>query len=89
MHPYYGPNAKLLQEKEGTKSWYLGLVSMGMYLVFWAGVFLVTVRLFKKYLMEPEDEEQGTDEALDILRVRYAKGEITAREYKKMKCRLM
>lgn len=86
MHPFYGAVSEFLAEGQ----WWIGLLSMAMYLVFWAVVIIFAVRLFKKYFADkaapPGPEE---DSALTILRERYARGEIDAEEFKQKKSDLL
>jgi len=86
MHPFYGPSVQLLQEGN---TWWLGLASMAMYLVFWAIVILFAVKFFKKYFVGKESHKGAEDEAMAILRIRYAKGEIDAQEFKQKKADLL
>ncbi|HCP15237.1 MAG TPA: hypothetical protein DIT32_05645 [Peptococcaceae bacterium] len=86
MHPYYGPSSQWLGDG-GT--WWLGLASMILYLVFWAVVIIVAVRLFKKYFNPSGLPKEKEDQAMQILRERYAKGEIDAEEFKQKKADLM
>lgn len=85
MHPFYGPSSQLLQ---GDSAWWLGLASMAMYLIFWAIVILFAVRFFKKYFIGKENHKGAEDEAMAILRCRYAKGEIDAEEFRRKKADL-
>jgi putative membrane protein len=61
---------------------------MAMYLLFWAVVIIIAVRLFKKYYMIGYHPKAKEDTAMSILRKRYAKGEIDAEEFKKKKADL-
>ena len=82
MHPFYGPSSLLLQEGN---NWWLGLASMGMYLLFWAVVIIFAVRFFKKYFLRTGRPGNGMDPAMEILRERYARGEIDGEEFKRMR----
>lgn len=82
MHPFYGPSSQLFQE--GESSW-LGLASMAMYLLFWAVVVFIAVGMFKKYFTGVDYPKKREDNAMSILRERYAKGEIDAEEFKQKK----
>jgi len=81
MHPFYGPSGVLLNK--GT--WWLGLVSMVLYLFFWTVVIIVAFRLFKKYYLTEKRQNSRNDSAITILRERYARGEIDEEEFKKIK----
>ncbi|CZR02602.1 SHOCT domain-containing protein [Trichococcus ilyis] len=82
MHPFYGSVSEFLAEGQ----WWIGLLSMAMYLIFWGVVIIFAVKLFKIYFADrptlPKPEE---DTALKILRERYARGEIDGEEFKKKK----
>lgn len=82
MHPFYGPSSQLFQE--GESSW-LGLASMAMYLLFWAVVVFIAAKMFKKYFTGVDYPKKREDNAMSILRERYAKGEIDAEEFKQKK----
>lgn len=86
MHPFYGSVTEFLAEGQ----WWIGLLSMAMYLIFWAVVIVFAVKLFKKYFGDratPLNLEE--DSALKILRERYARGEIDAEEFKQKKSDLL
>ena len=72
------------------RSYGLGYGYMGLGLIFWI-LIIVGVLLLIKWLIEQGkttgDEQQMT--AMDILKARYAKGEITTEEFEEMKKRLM
>jgi len=57
--------------------------------LFWIAVFFLIVTLFRSfgnhYHEEDNDETGNEDTALQILRERYAKGEITKRQFQDMK----
>ena len=59
-------------------------------IIFWVLIFLLIVGLVRWYLKdngsdEEDDDEESSNRALDILKERYAKGEISSREFEKMK----
>jgi Predicted membrane protein len=85
MHPFYGPGSQFIQEGN---FWWLGLVSMVMYLLFWAIVIIIAVKIFKKYFVSANYPKFKEDTAMAILRERYAKGEINAEEFKQIKADL-
>lgn len=85
MHPFYGPNSEMMKEK---KSMYLGLVSMAMYLFFWAAALVIAFRLFNKYFHRSRSQNMIDEDALEILRKRYASGEINEKEFAKKKSEL-
>lgn len=81
MHPFYGPGILLLANGD----FWLGIASMAMYLLFWAIVIFIAIKLFKKYLPQLTNVRRKEDTALSILRERYARGEIDAEEFKRKK----
>jgi putative membrane protein len=85
MHPFYGPSSQLLADSNS--SW-LGLVSMAMYLLFWAVVIVIAFILFRKYFLKADQRRSKEDSAMQILRERYARGEIDAAEFKQKKADL-
>ena len=85
MHPFYGPSSQLVSD---SSSWWLGLISMAMYLLFWAVVIVIAIRIFKKYFPRIIQHEAKEDTAMTILRERYARGEIDAEEFKRKKADL-
>lgn len=79
MHPFYGPSSRLLGQENNQ---WVGLSSMIMYLLFWAGAILIGVRLVKRYAIRIVDLRVREDSAMAILRERYAKGEIDSEEFR-------
>jgi putative membrane protein len=61
-----------------------GIGMMLMMLVFW-GVVIVGVVLAIRWLMAQSRDPRKTDSALDILRQRYARGEISKEEFEAKK----
>lgn len=82
MHPFYGPNSQFLGQEN---YWWVGLASMIMYLLFWAVVILIAVKVIKKYSIKVYVSKEKEDTAMIILRERYARGEINAEEFKQKK----
>ncbi len=78
MHPFYGPNSQILS---AGSYWWIGLASMAMYLIFWAVVMVIALKVFRRYFLQADIFKNKRDDALSILRERYAKGEIDAEEY--------
>lgn len=86
MHPFYGAVSEFFAEGY----WWVGLLSMVLYLLFWAVVIVFAVKLFKKYFADrPNPPKPEGDSALKILRERYARGEIDAEEFKRKKSDLL
>ncbi len=85
MHPYYGPSSQIFLQGY---SWWPGLVSMVMYLLFWSIVVVIAIKLVNRYLITTKDSDNRQDAAMQILRERYAKGEIDAEEFRHKKADL-
>ncbi|SCP97436.1 SHOCT domain-containing protein [Anaerobium acetethylicum] len=92
MHPFYGQNSRFFSTKSqpagAEKNWWIGLVSMVMYLLFWAAAMVMAVRIAKKYVPMPEESGEGRDPAMSIIRERYARGEIDTKEFRQKKAKL-
>jgi putative membrane protein len=82
MHPFYGQNSILLSQES---TWWAGIVSMAMYLLFWGIVIFIAARMAKKYLAGANLIQSKGDSAVRILRERYARGEIEFEEFLKKK----
>ncbi len=61
-----------------------GIVMMLMMLVFW-GAVIVGIVLAIRWLVNQSKEARSTDAALDILRQRYARGDISKEEFEAKK----
>ena len=81
MHPFYSPNSQLLSS--GESAW-IGFLSMALYLLFWAVVMAVVIRLIIKYLPHLAKPSAPQDHAFSILRERYARGELDEKTYRHM-----
>ena len=70
--------------------WGSGIIGLIITVLFWGAIFFLIIALikgFKKHSWE-EDYEKKTEKsgkALDILKERYAKGEITKKVFEEMK----
>lgn len=82
MHPFYGAAIELTQDNN---MWWLNLISMAMYLIFWAVVIIIAFKIYRNHFKNPNRQMTKEDSAIQILRERYAKGEIDSEEYKKIK----
>ncbi|MBP1744619.1 MAG: rane protein [Firmicutes bacterium] len=82
MHPFYGPSSLLLSQ--GT-TWWAGILSMAMYLLFWGVVIIIAARMAKKYFEGGAFMRPKEDTAMTILRERYARGEIEYEEFIRIK----
>ncbi|MDQ7093536.1 SHOCT domain-containing protein [Desulfosporosinus sp. PR] len=69
----------------------LGLLSMAIHLILWVVIIVVIVRIFRGHRdsCHAHGLTRQTDNALEILRTRYAKGEIDVEEFKRRKQDLM
>ena len=63
--------------------WILG---MGMMVLFWVAILLLAVWAVRSLF--PREKRSGHDQALEMLRQRYATGEISAAEYEQARARL-
>ena len=88
MHPFYGPSGRLMADRAGRPE---GIASMAAYLAFWAVVVAVAKRemdlRWPRNEMRTADGGRAsgdsvavptviTDPALEVLRLRYARGEV-------------
>ena len=62
------------------------LLGMGMMVLFWIAIILLVVWVVRSLF--PRERHSGYDQALEMLRQRYAKGEISAAEYEQARARL-
>jgi putative membrane protein len=71
MHYYYGNG--------------FGFAGLGMFftLLFWIALIWIIVSLFRQHNQAPTAD--STNRALDILKERYAKGELTKKQFDEMK----
>lgn len=85
MHPFYGPSARLLEER-GSRA--AGIVSMGAYLAFWAAVVGIGIKMANERFPVRGSWSTGAaagDEAVAILRSRYARGELDRDTFLRMR----
>lgn len=75
--PGYGVNGF------GGGYWWTGLVAMALQALFWIALIAIGVYLFRR--SAGYGHRQVHNSALDILNERFARGEITSEEYKRMK----
>jgi putative membrane protein len=85
MHPFYGPSSLLLSQDN---TWWAGIISMAIYLLFWGVVIIIAARMARKYLAGGGVKRPKEDTAMKILRERYARGEIEFEEFMKKKADL-
>ncbi len=65
-------------------SWWL--IGMGMMVLFWIAIILLVIWVVRSLF--PRQVRSEHDQALEILRQRYAAGEINAAEYEQARARL-
>jgi putative membrane protein len=89
--PWLGPSVAAAQERRYEWEWGMhpmwgvwGIGMMLMMLVFWAAV-IVGIVLAIRWLVTQGKESHPTDTALDILRQRYARGDISKEEFEARK----
>jgi len=63
--------------------WFIG---MGMMVLFWIAIIFLVVWVVRSLF--PSERRSEHDQALETLRQRYAKGEISAAEYEQARARL-
>lgn len=65
--------------------WWMGLMGMAMQAVFWVAIIALGIYLFRRYGSRIPAGPSRHPDALDILRERYAKGEIEPEEFQRRK----
>jgi len=85
MHPFYGPSGRLMADRAGRPE---GIASMAAYLGFWAVVVALGKReLDARWPRNAVGPARG-DPALEVLGLRYARGEIDRDIYLAMRADL-
>lgn len=74
MHGWYGPGWNM------GDYWWIGLLGMILQLLFWGGIIYLAYRLIKG-MSRPQFEGRSSDNCINILKERYARGEIDLEEY--------
>jgi putative membrane protein len=70
----------------GVGYWWMGLIMMLVQILFWGGIIFLAFRLFRHLGMRQSiATSTGNNNALDILRERYARGEIDSEEFQRRK----
>ncbi len=62
------------------------LIGMGMMVLFWIAIILLVIWVVRSLF--PRERRSGRDQALETLRQRYARGEISAAESEQARARL-
>lgn len=65
----------------GGNYWWMGIIMMVVQLLFWTAVIYLVYRMIKHFSNKPFRQTETKDSAMDILRERYAKGEIDSEEF--------
>ena len=70
---------------------WMGLIGMAIQLIFWIALILLGVYLFRHFVRPGGSSSSfvRNDTSLDILRERYARGEVDLEEYQKRKEELL
>ncbi len=63
----------------------MGWNGPGLSMIFWLIIFVVLILIVVKLFQGQQSSTGSTENALDILNKRYARGEITKEEYEQMK----
>ncbi|MBC2728396.1 SHOCT domain-containing protein [Desulfosporosinus sp.] len=63
----------------------MGMAGMGMHLIFLIGIIILGIYLFRRNTSYTHNGGGGKHAAIDILRERYARGEIDSAEYQSRK----
>lgn len=62
------------------------LIGTGLMILFWIAIILLVIWAVRSLF--PRERRSESDQALELLRQRYAKGEINAAEYEQARARL-
>lgn len=82
----YGPGMGGYYAAGGNGYWWAGILGMAMQLIFWVAIIAFGVYLFRRYGSRVGvNTSRNGSSALDILRERYARGEIERDEYERRK----
>lgn len=76
----YGPNGNWMMNGS---YWWVGIIMMLVQVLFWAGIIVLAVRFVRNTRLH--GQSYTSDSAMDILRDRYAKGEIDTDEFNRRK----
>ncbi|MHB8072888.1 SHOCT domain-containing protein [Desulfosporosinus fructosivorans] len=63
----------------------MGMAGIGMNLILGIGIILLAIYLFRRNALHVHTERLGNNSGMDILRERYARGEIDSVEYQSRK----
>ncbi|HVJ47696.1 SHOCT domain-containing protein [Desulfitobacterium sp.] len=65
--------------------WWMGLIGMALQVIFWIAVIVIVWRLVSRHSSKSSVGYSNSDNALNILNERFAKGEIDTEEYTRRK----
>lgn len=65
--------------------WWMGLIGMLIQLIFWVAIIGAGIYLYRRYAHRIPTGGFERRDALDVLRERYARGEIDTEEYQRRK----
>lgn len=63
----------------------MGIAVIGMHLIFWIGIIILGIYLFRRKTSLVHTGGQSSHSGMDILRERYARGEIDSAEFQSRK----
>ncbi|MCO5384562.1 SHOCT domain-containing protein [Desulfosporosinus sp.] len=63
----------------------MGMAGIGMHLIFWIGIILLGIYIFRHTVPHNYTGGLSKNSGMDILRERYARGEIDSAEYQSRK----
>lgn len=69
--------------------WWVGLIGMALQLIFWIALIVIGVKVFRSFRTKASVGYYKNDNSMEVLRGRYAKGEIDSEEYHRLKQDLM
>lgn len=81
MHHYW-PGGDVLARGD---FWWMGAGSMFIHVLIWVLVIFLVVKFANRYLDQRDKAQTKDNRALQILQERYARGEIGAEEFQKVK----
>lgn len=87
MHNWFGPAGNYMLQGNW---WWMGAIGIAVRVILLIVVIYFLVKLLKRYEIgrTGSDQQRSTDEAMRILRERYAKGEIDTEEFQRRKADL-
>ena len=65
--------------------WWMGIIGMVIQIVFWIAIVAVVIGLFRRYGSKVNISSSARENPLEILRERFARGEIDTEEFNRRK----